>query len=357
MMLLQNIFTDNNVSWMDGHGLDSDIILSSRIRLSRNFKNLPFPNRASSTQLTEAKTRVLNTLDDISAAAKTNFVCIDMDKITNLKKNVLVEKQFISSNFIKHNEARSLIVSADNNVAIAINDDDHLRIQSMKSGLDLTDSLKLVFNIDDAIEKKYDIAFDDNMGYLTAYPTNLGTGLRASVTLHLPGLTTTNQIGKIINISPQLGLAVRGLFGNTAYGNLFQVSNQLTLGFSEKELIENLTRTVQEIVSHEREARKALLSYAEDKVCDQAWRALGILKYARSLSARELLSLASNVRIGIDEKIITNVDAAVFNKLIIAGRNNYLANLQEKETMSQRELDKKRADITREIISSNSIRE
>lgn len=356
-MLLQNIFTDNNVAWMDGSGPDSDIVLSSRIRLARNFKEIPFPGRASTSQLSTIKTRILDTLDDISAATKTSYICIDIDKLTNLQKNVLIEKRFISGKFIKHTEFRSLILSADSNVAIMINEEDHLRIQCMNSGLDLIQLLNMAFAIDDAIEAKYDIAFDDSIGYLTSCPTNLGTGLRASVLLHLPGLVATNQIDKIVNISPQLGLAVRGLFGSNTPGNLFDISNQLSLGFNEKELIENLTRTVQEIISHEHEARKALMAYAEDKVYDQAWRALGILKYARSLSEKELLSLSSNVRTGIDEKIVTGVDTNIFNKLIIAGRTNYLTNLQEKDSISQRELDKKRADITREIISDNSIGE
>lgn len=353
-MMLKNIFTDNNIAWLDGKGTESDIVLSSRIRLARNFKDLPFPNRASSVQLADAKNRLLSVLDDISAFTKNNYMCLDMDKLTDLQKRVLVEKHFISRNFIKHVESRALIISADSNISIMANEDDHLRIQCMKSGLNLSEPLEIAFQADDCIEKTYDIAFDDNMGYLTACPTNLGTGLRASVLLHLPGLAATNQISKIVNISPQLGLAVRGLYGNNALGNLFQISNQLSLGFSEKELIENLSRAVQEIVSHEHEARRALMAYAEDKVCDQAWRALGILKYARSLSDRELLSLASNVRIGIDEKVITGINAEVFNRLIVAGHTNYLTNLQEKENMSQREIDKKRADITREIIADSS---
>ncbi|MDQ0202767.1 protein arginine kinase [Pectinatus haikarae] len=353
-MMLQNIFTDNNITWMDGKGTDSDIVLLSRIRLARNFKDLPFPNRASTEQLADARSRLLSVLDKISATTKTNYICLDMDKLTDLQKRVLVEKHLISGNFTKHSDSRSLIVNADSDISIMVNEDDHLRIQCMKSGLDLSDPMMTAFDTDNCIEEEYDIAFDDNMGYLTACPTNLGTGLRASVLLHLPGLAATNQIAKIINISPQLGLAVRGFYGSNAPGNLFQIANQLSLGFNEKELTENLSRAVQEIVSHEREARRALLAYAEDKVCDQAWRALGILKYARSLSERELLSLVSNVRIGIDEKIITSIDVDVFNKLIIAGRTNYLTNLQEKENMSQREIDKKRADIAREIISDSS---
>lgn len=356
-MLLENMFTDDNLVWMDGQGHDNDIVLSSQVRLARNFKEIPFPNRASVTQLTEAKMRILNITSDFSNITKKNYTSIDMDKLTNLQKNVLVEKHIISSNFLKNTEARTLIISINSDIAIMLNEDDHLRIQCMQSGLDIKKALEKAFIIDDAVEKKYDMAFDDAMGYLTACPTNLGTGLRASVILHLPGLVATNQVGKIINVSPQLGLAVRGLFGNTAHGHLFQISNQLSLGFEENELVDNLTHTVEEIVSHEREARKALLSYAEEKVCDQAWRALGVLKYARSLSDKELLQLASSVRLGIDEKIITGINENVFNKLIIAGRTNYLTNLQDKESMSQREVDKIRADVTRRIIASSSLKE
>ncbi len=354
-MLLQNIFTDDNVAWMDGNGPDSDIVLASRIRLARNFQDIPFPNRASAAQLTEVKTRIIDILDDIATLTNNNYICIDMEKLTDIQRRVLIEKHFISNKFVKHIECRSLILSTDSNIGIMINEEDHMRIQCMGSGLDINTLLKTAFLIDDAIEKKYDIAFDDSMGYLTSCPTNLGTGLRVSVLLHLPGLVMTNQIAKIVNISPQLGLAVRGMFGTNSPGNLFYISNQLSLGFNEKELVENLTRTVQEIAAHEHEARKAILSYNEDKMHDRSWRALGVLKYARSLSIRELLSLSSNVRIGIDEKIIDGIDPTVFNRLIVAGRANYLTNLQEKESISQRELDKKRADISRKIICDSSI--
>lgn len=231
-----------------------------------------------------------------------------------------------------------------------VNEDDHLRIQCMASGLDLNTPLAKAFAIDDAIEAYLNIAFDEKMGYLTACPTNLGTGLRASVLLHLPALVMTQQLSKIVNISPQLGLAIRNFFGEDNAGNIFQIDNQLTLGFKEQELIDNLNSTVTEIISHEREARKALLNYSPDKLANRVWRSFGILKYARFISENEMLDLVSKVRLGVDLDIIDETKPELLNILLFASQKNYIQNLQQNENMTPQEIDKQRAHIIRKIL-------
>ena len=239
----------------------------------------------------------------------------------------------ISKKLLTNPENRLLILSNDASVAIMVNEDDHLRIQCMASGLDLNTPLAKAFAIDDAIEAYLNIAFDEKMGYLTACPTNLGTGLRASVLLHLPALVMTQQLSKIVNISPQLGLAIRNFFGEDNAGNIFQIDNQLTLGFKEQELIDNL-----------------LLNYSPDKLANRVWRSFGILKYARFISENEMLDLVSKVRLGVDLDIIDETKPELLNILLIASQKNYIQNLQQNENMTPQEIDKQRAHIIRKIL-------
>ena len=277
-------FTTPQLSWLTTLGKEADIVLASRVRLARNLKNLPFPNRANINDLAQIKELIIRLIPAIESATGLKFDYLEIDKLTHLEQQVLVEKHLISKKLLTNPENRLLILSNDASVAIMVNEDDHLRIQCMASGLDLNTPLAKTFAIDDAIEAYLNIAFDEKMGYLTACPTNLGTGLRASVLLHLPALVMTQQLSKIVNISPQLGLAIRNFFGEDNAGNIFQIDNQLTLGFKEQELIDNLNSTVTEIISHEREARKALLNYSPDKLANRVWRSFGILKYARFIS-------------------------------------------------------------------------
>lgn len=348
---LDTLFTAPHLSWLNNQGKDCDIVLGSRIRLARNLKNIPFPNRATLADLQQVKELIVSLIPAIEAATSLHFNCIEIDKLSHLEQDVLIEKFLISEKLVKYPENRLLLISDDLSVAIMVNEDDHLRIQCMASGLDLTKPLERAFAIDDAIESYLSIAFDEKMGYLTACPTNLGTGLRASILLHLPALVMTQQISKIINISPQLGLAVRGLFSVDNLGNVFYISNQLTLGFKEQELVENLYTTVQEIINHEREARKALLSYSRDKLENRVWRSFGILKYARSISEDEMLNLVSKVRLGVDLGIIDESKAEVINLLMIAGQPSYLQNLRRNENMTPQEIDKQRALVIRQIFS------
>lgn len=343
-------FTTPQLLWLTVLGQEADVVLASRVRLARNLKNIPFPNRASTNDLAQIKELIIRLIPAIETATGLSFKYWEIDKLTHLEQQVLLERQLISEKLLTNPENRLLLLSEDSSVAIMVNEDDHLRIQCMTAGLDLTAPLAKAFAIDDAIEAYLNIAFDEKMGYLTACPTNLGTGLRASVLLHLPALVMTQQMSKIVNISPQLGLAIRGLFGEDNVGNIFQIDNQLTLGFKEQELIDNLNSTVVEIISHEREARKALVNYSIDKLSNRVWRSFGILKYARFMSENEMLDLISKIRLGIDLGIINEVKAEVFNMLLIVSQKNYIQNLNQNDNMTTQEIEKQRAKIIRDIL-------
>ena len=355
-MLDKKLFNQPLTSWMNGVGPEGDIVLSSRVRLARNLCKVPFPNRASVTQLAEVKNSIAALLTDFAAVTGGEYQCIELDKLTVLERNVLIEKHLSSRNHVLNPEHRALVISEDQRVSIMVNEEDHLRIQCMELGLGTVSALQKALAIDDAVEAKLDIAFNEKTGYLTSCPTNLGTGMRASVMVHLPGLVFTRHIGKIINASTQLGFAVRGLYGEgtEVVGNIFQISNQLTLGFSEQEIVENLTSAVLEIVTHERAARKALLAQSPDVVEDKVWRSLGILKYARSITGREALALLSEVKMGIDMGIISAVVPTVFAELLVASCANYLQNSINNGNLAKREIDKCRADIIRKTLGRSA---
>lgn len=359
MMSVKELFDDYHLSWLDNSGDESDIVLSSRIRLARNFRQIPFPNRADFSQLAEVREMATSVLGEVETAAGEAFDQVSLEQLTDPEKKVLIEKHLISQNLIRNPQYRSVFVSQSRHCSIMVNEEDHLRIQCMVSGFNLETPYAMASKLDDVIESKLDIAFDEKMGYLTSCPTNLGTGLRASVMLHLPGLVFTRNIGGIINVSPQLGLAVRGLYGEgtDVIGNIFQISNQLTLGFTETGLIENLTSAVREIIAHERRARKALQLYTKERLEDEVWRSFGILKYARFLSDTEVLALASKVRLGIDMQLIDEVAPECFNELLVASQTNYLQNMAGNENLSNNEVDRKRAEIVRCILSGKSARE
>ena len=354
MMAAEELFANYHLSWLNGSGAENDVVLASRVRLARNFRELPFPNRANFTQLAQVQQLAASVLGDVEGAVGQPMDRVEVDKLTQLQKNVLLEKQLISRNLLKNPQYRSLFISNDRQAGIMVNEEDHLRIQCMAPGLELQRPFAAASRIDDAIEGKLDIAFDERMGYLTSCPTNLGTGLRASVLLHLPGLVFTRNINNIINISPQLGLAVRSLYtdGSEEIGNVFQISNQLTLGFTEEELLANITSAVREIIAHERRARKALTLYTKDRLEDEVWRAYGTLKYARFLADTEVLSLLSKVRLGIDLGILDGVRPEIFTELLVAGRSNYLQQQAGNENMSKNEIDRKRAEIVRQVLDS-----
>lgn len=354
----EEILKASHFSWLEATGTDTDVVLTSRIRLARNLKKLPFPNRADFSQLLEVRTQIEKAMPRIAEALDENFEGIHLEEISPLERSLLVQKQLVSQLLVKNPQHREVIISEDTKACLMVNEDDHLRIQCQAAGFDLDTPLKEASRIDDIIESQLDIAFDEKMGYLTAGPTNLGTGLRATVLLHLPGLVFTRNIASIEGIAPQLGLAVHSLYGDgkDKAGCLYQIENQLTLGFSEKELIDNLKSAVSEIVAHERKARKALALYMKDQLEDKVWRAYGVLHYARLLNEQETLELLSWVRLGIDLRLISEVDADCFGDILISSRTAFIQALAESENLSKNEIDRLRAEQVRGALRTHQMK-
>ena len=350
-----DVFRANGLPWLTCRAADSDVVISSRIRLARNFHKVPFPNRADFEQLAAVLQLADGVMPVVEQATHQHLARFALDHLTKLQRDVLIDKRLITNNLAKNPQDRAVYISGDASISLLVNEEDHLRIACRTPGLALEQAYETASAIDDAFESRLDIAFDEKMGYLTSCPTNLGTGLRASVVLHLPGLVFTRNITNIVNISQQLGLTLRGLYSDDkeVYGNLFRVSNQLTLGFSEQEIIDNLKSAVKEITANERRARKALALYMKEHLEDDIWRAYGTLKYARLLTEKEVLALFSKVRLGIDMRLIEEVSAECFPDVLIGSRASWLQNLAGTENMSKNELDKLRAETVRAALAAH----
>jgi len=349
-MSMEDLLDKPLTPWMTGGGINGDIVLSSRIRLARNLEGVPFPNRADATRLTDIVTQVRESVGDLKKTDKHEYMFVEMEKLSPLERQILVEKHIISPNLAGEPTNRALIVRDDAAVSIMINEEDHLRIQCLVPGLDLKSASDLANDVDDIIEAKHCFAYNEQVGYLTACPTNVGTGLRASVMVHLPALVLARQISRVMSAATQLGFTVRGLYGEgtEAIGNIFQFSNQLTLGHSEQEIIENLQAVAQQVVEQERSARQALLTGSAEALADRVWRAYGVLCYARIISGQEALTLLSEVRLGIDSGIITGVPATIFNELLVTSRPNFLQKIACRAYTDPVERDRLRAQLIRE---------
>lgn len=352
-MSMENLLDQPFVYWMSSGAQDGDIVLASRIRLARNLEGIPFPQRANGEQLYQVVSQLKGSLCDLNSGKDSEYMFIDLENLPLLERLVLVEKHIISPDHAREAGNRAIIVKQDTTVSIMVNEEDHLRIQCLMPGLNLINAFTNANQVDDVIENKHTLAFNEELGYLTSCPTNLGTGLRASVMMHLPALVLTGQINRIINAVIQLGLTVRGLYGEgtEAVGNIFQISNQLTLGFTEQEIIDNLYSVVKQVVDHERTARGSLYADTTDMLVDRVWRAYGTLKYARSISGQETLALLSDVRMGYELGIINEESNCNFNELMVVTRPNYLQKISERPDLSSTERKKLRAQIIRNKLT------
>ena len=275
-----------------------------------------------------------------------------MDNLTEQERRILVEKHLTSLKHVQDPVSRSLIIRDDTAVSIMVNEEDHFRIQSLTAGLNLKSAWQMADETDDLLESRLGFAFTEDLGYLTSCPTNLGTGLRASVMMHLPGLVLLGQMHRIIEVSTQLGMAVRGFYGEgtEAYGNVFQVSNQQTLGFNETEIVNNVLGLAKQVVEQERSARRMLMSDSGEELADRVWRAYGILHYARSISGQEALGLLSAVRLGIDMGIIGDLAPEIFTDLILATRSCIVDRMAHTEKLAKAERSRLRAQLIRERL-------
>ncbi|MGI6684302.1 MAG: protein arginine kinase [Bacillota bacterium] len=345
-----DIFSEPGSKWTEGVGPNSDIVISSRVRLARNIHNIPFPDMLGE----EKEKEILNSIKYIVDTPKFkekmgSFDFIALNELSNLEKWVLVEKHLISPQHAQSHGPKGVIIKDDESVSVMVNEEDHLRIQCLLSAMQLNEAWSLADKIDDVLEQSLDFAFDKDKGYLTSCPTNVGTGMRASVMLHLPGLVLTRQGYQVFATMGQIGLTVRGMYGegSEALGNLFQISNQVTLGLTEEEILNHLNAVTLQVIDQERNARKMLYQETKEQLEDRVWRAYGILSHARSISSQESMSLLSELRLGIDMNIIQGIDPKVFNALMVSIQTSFL---QQK---SQTELQPHQRDI----IRASTIRE
>ena len=292
-------------------GPNSRIVMSSRVRLARNIRGYAFPGWAKKAERIRSMETVQPAVVSLPqmAAAFSDV----MDNLTLLDKNILVERHLISREHAARNAGSGLVLSRDETLCVMINEEDHLRMQSLRPGFQLRQAWTAIDTVDSKLEKKLDYAFTPELGYLTACPTNLGTGIRVSAMLHLPGLVLSEQINQIIQAVNKLGLAVRGLYGEgtEALGNVFQVSNQMTLGESETDIVEKLTKVVAQIVEHEENGRASLLEKKPKVVFNHIGRAYGILANAHSISSKETMNLLSLLRLGDDLGLFPDMGRAL----------------------------------------------
>ncbi|WP_026693293.1 protein arginine kinase [Peribacillus kribbensis] len=325
-MSLERFLQNAVSSWMSEEGPDSDIVLSSRIRLARNLKDYKFPIIFSREEAQEIIHWAERRLSRNSYQENGHFEFLGMDSLKPIEKRVLVEKHLISPNLAESSPYGAVLLSANEEISVMINEEDHIRIQCLYPGLQLVEALKTAGGIDDWIEEQGTYAFDEERGYLTSCPTNVGTGLRASVMMHLPGLVLTRQINRIIPAINQLGLVVRGIYGegSEALGNLFQISNQITLGKPEEDIVADLLSVVEQIIERERVAREALVKTSDIQLEDRVFRSYGILANSRIIESKEAAKCLSDLRLGIDLGYIKDISKTILNELMILTQPGFL---------------------------------
>lgn len=344
---------ERNSKWMEGSGPQADIVISSRIRLARNLKGMPFPNLMNEAQ--EAKViqlvgQAIRTPGVFQAVGELKLM--PLRELSPVERQILVEKHLISPDLAEGKGEKAVVLRDDEALSIMVNEEDHLRLQCLLPALMLHEAWRLADAADDALENELDYAFDQDKGYLTACPTNVGTGLRASTMLHLPALVLTRQAGEILTALTKVGVTVRGLYGEgtEAQGNIFQISNQITLGRSEEEIINNLSAVTVRLADQEREARELLRKQSRWQLEDRVGRAYGILTNARILSSQEALQLLSDVRLGVEMKILRGLDQRLINQLMIRIQPAYLQFAAGRE-MTPFERDVHRAAMVREFLA------
>ena len=334
-------------------GPHSRIVLSSRVRLARTVKQWPFPGYAKKPDRVKA-------LDEIRPAVEAlpqmeGAFSQTMDNLTALDKQILVERHLISREHAAKNAGSGFVVNKDESLCVMINEEDHLRMQSLKPGLQLREAWQAIDQFDSALEKKLDYAFNPDLGYLTACPTNLGTGIRVSAMLHLPALVLSEQINQIVQAVNKLGLAVRGLYGEgtEALGNIFQVSNQMTLGEVETDIVERLNKVLAQLIEHEENARASLLEKKSKMLFNHIGRAYGILANAHSISSKETMNLLSLMRLGVDLGLFPGTKLALVDELFITTQPAHLQR-QYSEKLSAEERDLLRSDMLRDRLRNVS---
>lgn len=333
--------------WLRGTGPMNDIVISSRIRLARNVSGFPFLTRATPQQRSAIVEQLRVHIDGAATGGEWTF--IDLDTLDELDRHVLVERHLISRQHLEARGSRGVAVSRSERVSLMVNEEDHLRIQVIRSGLQLNDIWEEINRIDDRLDERIEFVFHPRFGYLTACPTNVGTGIRVSVMLHLPALKLTGELERVFRAAKDMRLAVRGFFGEgtEATGDFFQISNQSTLGRTEEDVIDDFKHLViPKIIDYEHQARKALI---QDKVLaldDRVWRSYGALRYARTISSEETLQHLSHLRMGIHLGRLKDLDMAMVNELFLLTQPAHLQKMLGRR-LNGEQRSAARADIIR----------
>ncbi len=326
-MITLGQMTQHAGEWLRGSGPESEVVISSRVRLARNLAGFPFVGRSNPRQQADAMLRCKEEITALKLAPE--MLWVDLAQSDELDRQLLVERHLISRQHAQGGPdmPRGVAIDSEETFAVMVNEEDHLRIQVLRSGMQLTQAFEQVNRIDDALEQRLPFAYAQRWGYLTACPTNVGTGIRVSVMLHLPALKLIGDIERVRRAARELHLAVRGLFGegSDALGDLYQVSNQTTLGKTEQEILADFEHAVvPQIISYERQARQALLKQRTSQLDDKIWRAWGLLTHARFVGAEEVLALLSHLRLGVNLGRINLVDIRTINELFLLTQPGHL---------------------------------
>lgn len=339
--------------WVRSEGPNSKIVLSSRVRLARNLLNFPFPGWAKKPDRQKSLETILPAVEQLPEMS-TSFSG-SMDGLLAVDKQVLVERHLISREHAAKNVGSGVVVNDKETISVMINEEDHLRMQALKSGLQLKQVFKIIDKVDSELEESLDFAFSPRLGYLTACPTNVGTGMRASAMVHLPAMVLSDQINQVVQAVNKLGLAVRGLYGEgtEALGNVFQVSNQTTLGEKESDVIDRLNKVILQVIEHEENARSTLLEKKPRIVYDQVGRAYGVLTNAHTVSSKEALNLLSLLRMGVDLDLFPTGTRGVVDDLFIVSQPAHVQKAAERKLTAE-ERDSFRADLIRQRLKDVS---
>lgn len=341
-------FIETSAEWLNNTGMQADIVISTRVRLARNIEGISFTHCAKDSELDRVILEVKEAVKNNPYL--TNAIIIELDEVNGLIKQFLVERHLISYELAQCKKG-VVVIGEGEMVNIMVNEEDHLRLQAFSSGLQCGATWQIIDKIDDEFSKSLKYAYLSNWGYLTACPTNVGTGMRTSVMIHLPALNLTKGIRKILHAISQVGLAIRGLYGEgtEALGNFFQISNQVTLGRSEQEITDNIEKITKQIIDHEEKTREMLMKENKIQLEDQIMRAYATLSHARIISSKEALELLSLVRLGVGIGLIKEVTLKSINELLVTSQPSHIQ-LLAGESLSGLARDVKRAMIIQQKI-------
>ena len=357
MTLDLSLLPDGGARWLDASGDHADIVLSTRIRLARNVEGYAFTGRARDGERLRVLAQVREAAQGLPSLVKS--VLLRVDELPQSDRQLLHERHLVSKELAAIETSSPVRTGAavflGDESSVMVNEEDHLRLQALRSGFAVEDAYAAAARVDRDLGRRVPFAFHSEFGYLTACPTNTGTGMRASVLIHLPGLVLTKEIGKVLAGLQQMGLTYRGLYGegSEVVGNFFQISNQTTLGRSEDDLLDHLTRVVRHVIEREEEARRVLLRDAGFIIEDKLWRAYGTLRYARSLTFDEAMNYLSGVRLAVGLKLMSGLSVYTLNKLLIFSQSAHLA-YAEGRALTESETNLARARYVRQALAAEA---